>query len=84
MDLLSIERLGDLLRVLNLCLDPINTKLVLLIFNVNLFATSHSLTLPRSRFRTSLIVSGQALHRLSEYHLHIFVVQSLEDNLVDH
>ena len=48
-DLSSIERLGDLSKVLNLCLDPININSVLLAFNVNLFAISHSLTIAVGR-----------------------------------
>ena len=67
MDLSSMERLGDLSKVLNLCLELIkNINSVLLAFNVNLFAISHSLTLARSRFKTSLIVSTQLL----AYRLH--------------
>ena len=53
----SIVRLGDALQVPNLCRDPTIMNSVFDEFRVNLFATSHLLTLLRSGFITSLIVS---------------------------
>ena len=75
-DLSSMERLGDLSKVHNLCLEPININSVLLAFNVNLFSISHSLTLARSRFKTSLIVSTQRAQLVRTSHRHREVMGS--------
>ena len=53
-----IANVGDSVRVLSLCLDPISINSVLVIFRVSLFALSQLWTFSKSWFRCNWILSA--------------------------